>query len=126
MAAVMLLLAMTVGMSGCKKTQKNDAASQIEKQIKGLTFPQTLKDGSTLTALYYQDGVLTYRMEIDKEKFDRLDTKADREKTINNLRNGLYPRNLTNAIIETDGQIRYIYVNGKDSVAYQITADELK
>lgn len=122
--AVALVCILTLG--ACKKDKAEIADKNIEKAVSQLTLPQELKDGITLTNCSYKDKELTYRLELPKDKLDKLDVDQSRAKTLENLKGGLLPQNLVNNIVAANASIQYIMVCDKDSVAYKFTSQELQ
>lgn len=129
-----LLLAVVIlsaGLTGCStdkkdKEEKNSPEKSIEKAVSDLKFPQELRDGTKLTNLTYNDNTLTFYIEMEPSRMEKLDADSARIKTLENLRTGLYPKPLINTVIKANSQIRYIYKSGNDSIMFTFSADQLK
>lgn len=120
------LIVFATALSSCKSNADQEKAqTNIANAITGLSLPQTLKNGSTLEECYFENNVLTFVCQIDKKKFKNIDAAQSREKTIEELRTGLLPRNLLNNVVKANASIQYIYTDGKDTISYEILPDEL-
>lgn len=124
--AVATALLLSVSFSSCKKSPKKAADEQIQKTISGLTFPQELRNGNKLLDMSYKDNVLTFSIEIDKDKLEALDTDSLKALTVRSLKGGLFPHRFVEDIIIADAKINYIFLNGNDSVTIPIAASELQ
>lgn len=123
---LLVLVVSLVGFSACKKDKSKVADQRLTEVVKGLAFPQELKDNSTLVGCTYSDKTLTFRVEMDKDKLADLDVNKQRETTLEQLRTGLFPSNLIKNVVDAGASIRYIYVSGNDSVMFSFGPDELK
>ena len=127
MVLVMAFIAAVTVLPSCVNKDKTAVYDEkIEKLVSGLTFPQKLNDNSSLTACYYKDKMLTYRVEIDKDKLAKMKVEEKREDTLDKLRTGLLPRALVQNLVKAEASLQYIYVNDKDSVGFIFTPEELK
>lgn len=126
--ALMLLAITSIALlPACSKKDKTAVYDEkIESLVSGLTFPQKLNDNSSLTACYYKDKLLTYRVEIDKDKLASMKVEEKRTETLDKLRTGLLPRALVQNLVKAEASLQYIYVNGTDSVGFVFTPEELK
>lgn len=116
----------SINIVSCKKDKGVVADKHLTEAVQGLTFPQTLNDGTKLTNCYYKEKVLTFRCELDKDKLSKMDVEQYRANTLERLKTGLFPRNLIKNVTDAGASIRYIYVNENDSVMFSFTSDELK
>lgn len=112
--------------SSCTKDESKDAAANITKAVTGLSFPQQLKDGSSLTACSFDNNVLTFVCEVDAKRFKNIETENLKSHTTQQLKTGLFPRQLINQVVKAKATIKYVYVNGSDSISYEIPANELE
>lgn len=123
---VVMIALTSVSLTSCKKDKAQMADKQLTEAVKGLTFPQLLNDGSKLTACYYSNKILTFRCELDKDKFEKVKSEDYREKTLQRLKTGLFPRNLIKNVVQADASLEFIYTDGTDSITYSYTPEELK
>ena len=54
-----------------------------------------------------------------------MDVDKKREDTLDKLKTGLFPRNLIRNVANAGASIRYIYVNGGDSVMFSYAPEDL-
>lgn len=117
-----------VGFSSCDKKAKEEAKydQQITQLVSGLSFPQKLNDNTSLTACTYSGKVLTYKVEIDKDRLANMKLDEKRAQTLEALRTGLLPRALVQSLVKANASLQYIYYNDKDSVSFIYAPNELK
>lgn len=126
MAALMAVgVVMLIPAVSCKKNTEKAAEENITAVLATIQFPDTLKDGSVLTYCTYEDKVLTYRMEIDKTTYTKMNTDKLKGKTLDNMVAGLFSKNLLEKVSQAKSSIRFIFVNGNDSVAQTYSPGEL-
>lgn len=124
-AGIVVLTVLCLSAVSCKKDPAKEIDKQLTQAIAGLSFPQKLNDNTTLTDCYYVDKVLTFRCEIDKKALADMDVDKKREDTLDKLKTGLFPRNLIRNVANAGASIRYIYVNGGDSVMFSYAPEDL-
>ena len=124
-AGIVVLTVLCLSAVSCKKDPAKEIDKQLTQAIAGLSFPHKLNDNTTLTDCYYVDKVLTFRCEIDKKALADMDVDKKREDTLDKLKTGLFPRNLIRNVANAGASIRYIYVNGGDSVMFSYAPEDL-
>lgn len=123
-ATAVILGLFALNLTSCRG-KMGKADRNIEKAVNGLTFPQKLNDGSELTDCTYADKILTFTCEVDKKTFKQISKDGYKEKTLDRLKSGLYPRNLIDNVVAAGASIEYIFTNGDDSVEFIFTPEEL-
>lgn len=119
-------VAVLVTATGCVKNKEAEATSKIEKAVSAIKLPEKLNATTTMVGCYYQDKTLTFRNEVEAGTLERINADSLKSSTLDRLRNGLFPRELTSALIESKSSVRYIYVCNSDSIMFSFTPDELK
>lgn len=130
-AAMMLMGAVALMMlpTACKKEAAKPqitADQSIARAVNGLSLPETLSEGVTLTDCTYADKTLTFRCSVDETVFKQLDQDASREKTLNQLKNGLFQEALVEKIKEANASIRYIVESGDSTIEFNYSARDLQ
>ena len=120
-----LVFVVSAPFASCKKDKAEIASQQLAAAVEKIQLPKELNSSTTLTECYYSDKTLTFRCEVDKKAFQKIEADKAKNKTLGQLSTGLFPRNLVNHVIDADASIRYIFVNDNDSVTFLFTADEL-
>lgn len=125
-ATALVICLFSISLTSCKNGKIAKADKNIENAVAGLSFPQTLNDGSKLTDCTYIDKVLTFTCDVDKKTFKEVKKDGYKEKTLERLKSGLYPRNLIDNVVAAEASIKYIFTNGDDSVEFTFFPDDLK
>lgn len=110
----------------CNKNNSSEADKSLSEAVANLSLPQSLNDGSTLTQCTYTDKVLTFVCNVKDDDFKNINLEKKKTNTTERLKTELFPHNLINKVVEADASIRYVLVNGNDSIAYEISSSELK
>ena len=119
---------LAVSFTSCKESNAKIADKHLTKAVSELSLPRTLRDGSTLTSCTYSNQILTYRREIDKKSFDKINSHQDasRNTLLVGLKTDLLTPNLVKNILEAGASVQYVLACGSDSVVFNYTTAELK
>lgn len=125
-AVVAVVFSLAVGVTSCSKSPDKVADENIENALKEISLPRTLRDSSVVTDVTYVDKELAFRIEIDKDKFSKVEADTLRKVTLEKLHSGLFPRKLVNYMIQAGASAKYIYVCENDSVMFTFSNEVIK
>lgn len=123
------LMTVLVGLTSCKDKKAAEVAkydAQIEQKVASYSFPQKLNDNSSLTSMTYQNKILTYKVEVNKDRLAEMKVEEKRAKTLDNLQKQLLPNNLVTVLLKANASVQYVYYNEQDSVSFIFTPEDLK
>lgn len=121
---VLSALLLLVGMTGCKKDSSADKWLSEAATSASMTLPSKINDNMTIVKIGYADKILSYVSEVDSLTFTRINADSLKKTTLVNLRNGMNGEMLEK-IQNAKASVRYVYVNGTDTVMFQFAPEEL-
>lgn len=110
----------------CKKDTAKEADQNLTKAVSALTVPRIIKDGVTLTECTYADRVLTYRFEVDKQTYNRMNAEKSESNAFKQLTTGLFSRDLLRTLNEAKASVRYILACGDESTDFTFDPEQLQ
>lgn len=93
--AVALCPLASLVMPSCGKQKVMTTDESISNAVDSMRLPHVFKDSSILTRMDYTQKVLTFRIEISKEKLNAINVDSMRVHTLSNLRSDFSLRNLS-------------------------------
>lgn len=122
----MIAAVLAIGAVACQKDTAKEADQSLTKAVSSLTVPRTLKDGVTLTECTYADRVLTYRFEVDKETYNRMNAEKSESNAFKLLTTGLFSRDLLKTLNEAKASVRYILACGDEVTEFTFDPEQLQ